>query len=188
MTSDFALVFQGFQKIQKFFFSRWFKPSYVPEFLLKKYHRECVRVAFISFMWIFEKYYSFLNVFVVPMQLRKDMFCIVTSTENSLQDSQVQNSSFLNCIRSVQGLRKDEYFFQYAKKRGLRDSNAQPTTLFRWKKLENIQTFESSWKFQFLVILRFHHDPLQLSLTSKSWHKSKIRTLERTERKKVMGI
>ena len=138
MTSDFILIFQHFQKIQKFFFfSRWFKPLCIPEVLSTNYRKECVRTVFISFIRIFEKYGTFLNVFVVPIQLRKDMFCIVTSTENSLQDCQVQNSSFLNCIRSVQGLRKDEYFFQHANKRGLRDSNAQPTIIFR-QKLANI--------------------------------------------------
>ena len=73
-----------FKKIEKLIFSSWFKPSYIPELLSKKCHRECVRAAFISFLWIFEKYYSFLNVFVVPIQLRQDMFCIVTSTENRL--------------------------------------------------------------------------------------------------------
>ena len=61
------------KKIQKFFFSRWFKPLYIPDFLSKKYRRECVRTVFISFIWIFEKYGSFLNVFVIPIQLRKDI-------------------------------------------------------------------------------------------------------------------
>ena len=67
----------------------------------------------LEYVNIWKNYY-FLNVFVIPIQLRKDMFCTVTvsitSTENSLQDSQLQSSSFLNCIRNVQGLRKDGYF------------------------------------------------------------------------------